>query len=101
MGLAGRVDSNPLARWLGYEESELEPGVHAEILLETARTEARAAILIILLALGFGLWFAFDGSIFRAVTLFALLTVVPILIDSGLRRGAAQRITKVGPHPQR
>lgn len=95
------MDSNPLARWLGYEDSELDPNVHAEILTETARTEARASILIILLALGFGLWFKIEGDVFRGVTVFAILVVVPLLIDSALRRGAADRILKVGPHPQK
>lgn len=91
--------SNPLARWLGYEDSEIEPAVHAEILTETARTEARVAILTILLAFGFGLWLRFEGDVFRAVTIFALIIVTPLLIDSAVRRGAADRILKVGPHP--
>lgn len=91
--------SNTLARWLGYEETELEPAVYAEILTETARTEARISILEILLACGFGLWTQFQGDVFRAVAVFTLLTVVPLLIDSALRRGAADRILKVGPHP--
>lgn len=91
---------NPLARWLGYEDSELDPAVHAEILTETARTEARVSILIILLAFGFGLWLRFEGEIFRAVLIFALIVLVPLLVDSAVRRGAADRILKIGPHPK-
>ncbi len=86
-----------MARWLGYEDSELEPAVHAEILTETARTEARAAILMILLALGFGMWYQIQGPVFRGIAIFALLTVVPLLVDSALRRGAASRATHMMP----
>lgn len=88
-------------RFLRYGESELDPAVHGEILLESARNEARVAILELVLALGFGLWFSFRGDAFRAVALFALITVLPLLLDAQLRRMAAKRLTGVGPRPAR
>lgn len=84
---------------LWYRESELDPVIHAEILLESARAEARIAILVILLALGFGLWYDFIGPVFRAVAFFALLTVLPLLVDSALRRRASERLRGIGPQP--
>lgn len=94
--MAGRS----LAAWLGYEETELEPTIQAEILVETGRTEARIAILEILVAFGFGAVYGMGSPTFRAVTIFALLTVVPLLIDSGVRRRAAARLRGVGPQPR-
>jgi hypothetical protein len=90
----------PVARSLGlfaYGESELDPAVHAEILLESARSEARVAILIIAVALGFALYYNFKGSIVAATALFALITVAPLLLDSQLRRSAAKRLRGKGP----
>ena len=80
-----------------YGESELDPAVHAEILLESARSEARVAILIIAVALGFALWYKFQGTVVAATTLFALITVAPLLVDSQLRRSAAKRVRGRGP----
>lgn len=89
----------PLPRFLRYGESELDPAIHAEILLESARNEARIAILELVLALGFGLWSGFVGEAFRAVAIFALLTVLPLLLDALLRRMASKRLTGAGPKP--
>ncbi len=88
-----------LPRFLRYGESELDPAVHAEILLESARNEARVAILELVLAIGFGLWYGFRGDAFRAVTVFSLITVLPLLLDALLRRMAAKRLAGTGPHP--
>ncbi len=85
-----------MAAW-PYAESELDPIIHAEILVEVARIEARVAILEILLALGFGIWFGFGAEPFRAVAIFTLLTVAPLLIDSWLRRRASERKRGIGP----
>jgi len=82
-----------------YGESELDPAVQAEILLESARNEARAAILEILVAVGFGLWYSFRGEAFRAVAIFAIITVLPLLVDAQLRRTAARRLLGLAPHP--
>ncbi len=77
-----------------YGESELEPAVHAEILLESARNEARVAILEIILALGIGMFWLdyFRDPAFLPLAVFVLVTVLPLLIDSGLRRSAAKRL---------
>jgi hypothetical protein len=80
-----------------YGESELDPAVHAEILLESARSEARVAILILLLALGFALWYKFQGEVVSAISIFAVLTVLPLLVDAQLRRSAAKRARGRGP----
>jgi hypothetical protein len=80
-----------------YGESELDPAVHAEILLESARSEARVAILILLLALGFALWYKFEGEVVSAISIFAVLTVLPLLVDAQLRRSAAKRARGRGP----
>lgn len=85
---------------LRYRESEIDPAIHAEILLESARSEARVAILIILLAIGFGLWFNFKGEVVSAISIFAVLTVLPLLVDSQLRRMAAKRLRGTGPQPR-
>lgn len=82
-----------------YGETELEPAVQAEILLESARNEARAAILEVLVAVGFGLWYSFKGDAFRAVALFAIITVLPLIVDAQLRRSAAKRLLGMAPHP--
>ncbi len=96
----GRSPSVPgVTAMLGYEESELDPAIQAEILFESARTEARIAILEILVALGFGVWYQVQGPIFRAVALFCLLTVTPLLVDAALRRKAAARLQGIGPQP--
>ena len=84
---------------LGYEETELDPLVQAEILFESSRTEARIAILEVLVALGFAVWYQVQGPVFRGVALFCLLTVVPLLVDAALRRKAASRLQGVGPQP--
>lgn len=89
-----------MARSLGlfkYGESELDPAVHAEILLESARNEARTAILIIAVAIGFALYNRFQGAVTAATALFALITVIPLLVDSQLRRSAAKRVRGRGP----
>lgn len=80
-----------------YGESELDPVIHSEILLESARSEARVAILIICVALGFALYYRFQGAAVTATSLFALITVVPLLFDAQLRRSAAKRIRGKGP----
>ncbi|HUR24516.1 MAG TPA: hypothetical protein VM327_00690 [Candidatus Thermoplasmatota archaeon] len=80
-----------------YEESELDPVIHSEILLESARSEARVAILIIAVAIGFALYYRFQGAAVQATALFALITVVPLLVDAQLRRSAAKRIRGKGP----
>lgn len=82
-----------------YGESELDPAVQAEILLESSRNEARVAILELLLAVGFGLVYGFESDPFRAVALFALATVLPLLIDAQLRGSAARRLLGMGPRP--
>ncbi len=82
-----------------YGETELEPAVQAEILLESARNEARAAILELLFAVGFGVWYKFRGEAFQAVAIFAVITVLPLLIDAQLRRRAARRLLGLAPHP--
>lgn len=75
-----------------YTQTELDPVIQAEILLEVARIEARVVILEILLALGFGVWFGFGSGIFSAVAIFALATVIGLLVDSGLRRKASESL---------
>lgn len=80
-----------------YGESELDPIVHSEILLESARSEARVAILIIAVALGFALYYKFTGEVVAATSLFGLITVLPLLIDAQLRRSAARRARGKGP----
>ncbi|HLF16892.1 MAG TPA: hypothetical protein VI796_05625 [Candidatus Thermoplasmatota archaeon] len=83
-----------------YGESELDPAVQAEILLESARNEARVAILEIILAIGFGVfWLDLTSEAFRAVSFFTLVTVLPLLVDATLRRSAAKRLLGVGPRP--
>lgn len=82
-----------------YGESELDPAVAAEILLESARSEARVAILIIVLAFGFGLWYRFQGEVVSAISIFAVLTVLPLLVDAQLRRSAAKKLRGRGPQP--
>ncbi len=88
-----------LAAWLGYLETELEPAIQAEILEETSRTEARIVILQVLTALVFGAIVGLGSELFRAITIFALVTVVPLLIDSGVRRNAAKQLQGIGPRP--
>lgn len=80
--------------FLGYGESELDPAIQAEIHLETARNEARIAILEILIAVGFGVWLELFSTEAKAVYLFTLLTVVPLLVDGALRRAAARRLLR-------
>lgn len=82
-----------------YGESELDPAVQAEVLLESARNEARAAILEALVAVGFGLILKFNSPQFQAVAWFTVVTVVPLLIDAQLRRSAAKRLLGQGPRP--
>ena len=82
-----------------YGESELDPAVASEILLESARSEARTAILILVLALGFGLWYRFQGEVVSAISIFAVLSVLPLLVDAQLRRSAAKRLRGRGPQP--
>lgn len=84
---------------LGYGESELDPAVQAEIHLATARNESRIAILQILVALGFGLWYRFIGTEVTLVYLFAIVSVIPLLGDAAMRRSAARRL--VGRQPTR
>lgn len=80
-----------------YGESEIDPVIQAEILTESARNEARIAILEILLALGFGAVLGLTHVAFRAVALFCFLTVLPLLVDAALRRQAAARLREFGP----
>jgi hypothetical protein len=94
------VAKSLLSGALRYGESEIDPAIHAEILLESARSEARVAILIILLAIGFGLWFNFKGEVVSAISVFAVLTVLPLLVDAKLRRMAAKRLRGTGPQPR-
>lgn len=82
-----------------YGESELDPAVASEILLESARSEARVAILIIVLAVGFGLWYRFQGEVVSAISIFAVLSVLPLLVDAQLRRSAAKKLRGRGPQP--
>lgn len=95
----GRRNGSGVAGFPRYTESELDPAVHAEILLESARNEARIAVLEIVLALFFGALLGFRDPDFRPVALFALLTVVPLLVDSALRRSAASKVRGRGPAP--
>ncbi|HET6398911.1 MAG TPA: hypothetical protein VFH47_05095 [Candidatus Thermoplasmatota archaeon] len=82
-----------LSGLFNYSETELDPAVQAEILLESARIEARVAILEIVLALLFGVWLDFfRDDAFRWVALFCLATVLYLLIDAQLRRSAAKRL---------
>jgi len=94
------VASGVLSGLFRYGESELDPAVQAEVLLESARNEARVAILEVLVAVGFGLWFKFQGVAFQSVAWFAVITVLPLLVDSQLRRSAARRLRGMGPRPQ-
>lgn len=75
--------------------------MQAEILLESARAEARVAILEVLVAIGFGMWFSFHGPEFRAVAIFCIITVLPLLADAQIRRMAARRLLGHGPRPAR
>ena len=93
------MSGGPLSGLFRYGESELDPAVQAEVLLESARNEARAAILEALVAIGFGLFLGFRSAGFQAVAWFAVITVLPLLIDSQLRRSAAKRLLGVGPRP--
>ncbi len=86
------VAGNAFGGIFSYTESELEPAVHAEILVESSRNEARVAILEIVLVFGFGAWLGFATETFRAVAIFALLTIVPLLLDASLRSRAAARV---------
>ena len=86
--------AKPLSGFFRYGESELEPAVQSEIHLETARNEARIAILEILLAIGFGVMAGLTSAPAKAVYLFCVLTVIPLLVDGVLRRAAAKRLQK-------
>jgi hypothetical protein len=97
---SGACVSGGLSRIFRYEESELDPAVQAEVLLESARNEARVAVLQVLVAIMFGLWFKFQGDAFRAVAWFAVIAVVALLVDSQLRRSAAKRLLGMGPRPK-
>lgn len=88
-----------LAAWLGYTETELDPAVQAEVLIESARAEARIAIVEILLAVGFGAFLGMATPAFRAVAWFAVLTVLPLLVDAAIRRQAARILDGMGPRP--
>ncbi len=74
--------------------------VHAEILLESARNEARIAILEIVVALFFGGILGFASFAFQMVALFVLITVIPLLIDAAARRSAAKKLRGRGPQPR-
>ncbi|MCA1811501.1 MAG: hypothetical protein LC623_05765 [Halobacteriales archaeon] len=91
--------TKPLTGLFRYGESELDPAIQAEILLESARNEARVAVLEVILAFGFGLWYGLGSVASVAVAWFCLLTVLPLLLDSQLRRAAARRLLGVYPHP--
>ncbi len=87
------------AEWLGYLETELDPAIQAEVLVESARAEARIAILEILLAIGFGVYFGWASEAFSGIAWFVLLTVVPLLLDAAVRRNAAKQLEGIGPRP--
>lgn len=89
----------PMTGLFRYGESELDPAIQAEILLESARNEARVAVLEVILAFGFGLWYGLGSLPSVAVAWFCLLTVVPLLLDSQLRRSAARRLLGTYPRP--
>jgi hypothetical protein len=93
------VAAKPLTGLFRYGESELDPAIQAEILLESARNEARVAVLEVILALGFGLWYGLGVPASVAVAWFCVLTVVPLLLDSQLRRSAARRLLGGYPRP--
>ncbi len=78
-------------------ETELDPAIQAEVLVESARAEARVAILEILLAVGFGVYYGWTSAVFQGVAWFALLTIVPLLLDSVVRRNAAKQLEGLGP----
>lgn len=80
-------------------ETELDPAIQAEVLVESARAEARIAILEILLAAGFGVYYGWDTPVFRGVAWFALFTIIPLLLDAMVRRSAAKRLEGLGPRP--
>lgn len=96
---ATRVPGPPLKGLFRYGESELEPAIQAEILLESARNEARVAVLELCLALLFTFWYGFGNAASQAIAWFSLITVLPLLVDSQLRRAAARRLLGVYPHP--
>lgn len=89
--------AKPLSGLFRYGESELDPAVQSEIHLETARNEARIAILEVLLAIGFGVWNGLLAESSGAVYLFSLLTVIPLLVDGALRKSAAGRLQRARP----
>jgi len=93
------VAGKPLSGIFRYGESELEPAIQAEILLESARNEARVAILQILLALLLVAVYGLGSKESIAVAWFCVITVLPLLVDSQLRRAAARRLLGVYPHP--
>ena len=94
-GVAARV-GDLLRGLFRYGESEIDPAVQSEILLESARNEARVAILEIILALLFGLFLdLYRDPAFLYVALFCLITVTALLVDAQLRRSAAKRL--LGP----
>jgi hypothetical protein len=95
------VADGPFKGWFRYGETELDPAVQAEILLESARSEARTAILIILLALGWALWYKFQGEVVSNISIFTVITVVPLLVDAQIRRTTARRLRGKGPQPAR
>ena len=84
---------------LRYTESELDPVVHAVSLLESARNEARMAIFEIMLALIFGAFLGFSDPRIQVLAWFVLITVVPLLVDSAIRRAASSRLKGKGPQP--
>lgn len=98
--LALDVAGTMLSGLFRYGESELDPSIQAEILLESARNEARVATLEVILAIAFWpLYGLKDTTAFSAVAIFCLITVLPLLIDSQLRRSAARRLLGHGPKP--
>ncbi len=80
-------------------QTELDPAIQAEVLVESARAEARIAILEILLVAGFGVYYGWGTPVFRGIAWFALATIVPLLLDSFVRRDAAKRLEGIGPRP--
>jgi hypothetical protein len=93
--------SGGLAGWLGYLDTELEPAIQAEILIETSRNEARITILELLILFIFGAIYGIYSEVFVALAWFCILTVGPLLIDSGVRRSAAKQLEGIGPKPMR
>lgn len=97
---AGRgrvVVARGFGRMFRYTQTEVDPVIWAQILLESARFEAAVAIIEILIAIGFAIIFGWTDPVFRGVAIFCLITVIPLLIDSAIRRRASEKLRGIGP----